>query len=59
MITKEGVNNNNETFWKLHVPDEQCQAGLEVAIVATEKGLRIGGELITWSDIETAEMLAT
>ena len=59
MITEEGRNSKDETHWKLHVPDEHCAPGLEVGIVATEQGLRIGGELLTWIDIETAKMYAT
>lgn len=27
MITSEGVNGDQQTHWKLHVPDEHCQRG--------------------------------
>lgn len=58
MITKEGVNTTGETHWKLHVPDEHCAPGLEVGILATESGLKIGGELINWGEIEKARKKA-
>ena len=46
---------DNECFWRLFVPDEHCVSGLEVGIYATTKGIRIGGELISWDDIEIAK----
>jgi len=55
----EGTNDKNETFWKLYVPDEHCTPGLEILIVATEDGLKIGHDLLTWNDIENAELLVT
>lgn len=55
MITKEGFNSRNEHYWKLHVPDEHCAPGLEVGIVATDSGLVIGGNRITWGELEIAK----
>jgi len=54
VITEEGINGSGQTHWKLHVPEEHCAPGLEVGILATERGLMIGGELISWGDIEKA-----
>lgn len=54
MITEEGINGSGETHWKLHVPEEHCVPGLEVGIYATERDLKIGGELINWGEIEKA-----
>lgn len=57
MITREGVNKYDQTEWKLHVPDEQCFPGLEVGIFAIHSGLMIGGNLITWEELEAAKQL--
>lgn len=54
MIKQAGVNGYNETHWTLHVPDEHCQPGLEVGIICVEKGIRIGGDLIPWGQIDEA-----
>ena len=55
MITKEGFNNQNEHIWKLYVPDDFCVSGLEVGIYATTDGLMIGGDLISWGELEVAK----
>lgn len=57
MIKQSGVNGYKETHWTLRVPDEHCQPGLEVGIVAGEKGLRLGGHLIAWEAIDAARVL--
>lgn len=57
MITREGVNKLNQTEWKLHVPDEHCLPGLEVGIFATQEGLMIGGNVITWEELNLAREL--
>ena len=58
MITKEGVSRKNEHVWTLHVPDEFCTPGLEVGIYATTVGLMIGGNLISWGELEIAKIEA-
>ena len=55
MLIKDGTNSKNEQYWKLCVPNEHCTSGLEVGIVATENGLEIGGELISWNELEKAK----
>lgn len=52
------VKDDNQQHWWLHVPDEHCLPGLEVEIVATDEGLKIGGELIEWSDLAKAKLAA-
>ena len=58
MLQKDGMNSNNQQFWKLTVPDEHCQPGLEVQIIATESGIEIGGQLIDWGQLEAARVKA-
>jgi hypothetical protein len=55
MITKEGFNIYNEHYWRLHVPDKHCVPGLEVLIVATDSGLEIGGNIISWGELEVTK----
>lgn len=45
---KDGYGQQN---WTLYVPDEHCQPGLEIGIVATGDGLKIAGELIPWDEL--------
>lgn len=39
------------------MPDEHCHPGLEVGIVAHADGIRFGGALISWADIDEARTL--
>jgi hypothetical protein len=58
MLTYEGVNGAGQKHWKLHVPDDVACPGLEVGIFSTSTGLMIGGNLISWSDLEAAKRQA-
>ena len=53
------VNGYGETFWKTTIPDEYCSPGLEVGIVASRVGIRIGLDMIEWEAIDKARKLAT
>ena len=48
------IDSQDRDWWTLFVPDEHCFPGLEVGVQATREGLRIGGELISWEDLESA-----
>lgn len=48
------TNNAGETIWTLLVPEEHCASGLEINTIATESGIRIGDQLISWGDLEKA-----
>lgn len=41
----------DKNHWRLFVPDEHCVKGLEVCIEATGDGIRIGGEMIFWTEL--------
>lgn len=58
MLKKEGFDGMDRQHWKLLVPDEHCAPGLEVGVVACETGLQIGGEIISWGDLEKAKRKA-
>ena len=55
MLTKEESNDYGQQFWKLSVPDEHCEPGLEVTILTTSEGINIGGETISWDELEIAK----
>ena len=58
MLKREGVGGTGHTYWKLIVPDEVIAKGLEVGVIATEEGIEIGGEEITWDELDDAKKAA-
>lgn len=54
ILVRDGVTGQGETAWTLRVPDEHCKPGLEVRIIAAFEGLKVGGELIPWSELDAA-----
>ena len=59
MLKRNGENGIGHSFWTLHVPEEHCKAGLEVSVLTNELGVCIGGQLITWQDLDAAKEKAT
>lgn len=55
MLKKDGRDQINRQHWTLFVPDEHCNPGLEVGIVATKEGIEVGGELIDWEELASAK----
>lgn len=58
MITRDGMNSLKETHMTLHVPEENCNPGLEVKIIIGASGITIGGEIIKWNELEVAKLRA-
>lgn len=54
MLVKGGKNYYEHQFWTLHVPRDDPQPGMEIGVVIDDKGIRIGGGLIPWADIDEA-----
>ncbi len=54
MLEKCGTNGYGWQFWKLNVPEEHAPGGLEIDIHTEESGLRVGGGLIHWDEIDAA-----
>ncbi|MCP5007439.1 MAG: hypothetical protein GY941_26405 [Planctomycetes bacterium] len=55
MLTKEETNDYGHQFWKLEVPEEHCEPGLEITIHTTSQGLSIGDGVISWDELESAK----
>lgn len=60
MITKEGFNSLNEHKWIVYRPQMVMEPGVMnsapgIMVIATERGLMIGGELIGWGELEVAK----
>jgi len=53
-IIKSGI--ESRPSWTLHVPEEHCTPGLEVGIFPSKDGILIGGETISWEEIEHARI---
>ena len=49
-----GKNYYGHQFWTFHVPNDWLQKGLEIGVVADEKGLRIGCVTISWKALDKA-----
>jgi hypothetical protein len=54
MLKRGGKNHYGHQFWTLHIPDDCIMKGLEVGVVADDRGMSIAGELITWKTLEKA-----
>ena len=52
MIIKDGFNDNKEHRWKMNVHYIQ---GCEISIIATDSGLVIDGNVISWGELEIAK----
>ncbi len=54
MLKRIGPNYYGHEFWKLEIPEEAMQPGLEIGVVVNDKGVLIAGELIEWDVIDAA-----
>jgi hypothetical protein len=54
MLIEWGLNGYGETHWATEIPAEHCSPGLEVGIIAKQKGIQVGNDLITWEEIDKA-----
>lgn len=50
-----GKNGRGETLWILTLP-EQAAPGVEMGVVVSIDGVEIGGETLTWRDIDVARV---
>lgn len=52
MIMTAELRIDKRSLWTIYVPQKNIGAGLEIGIVVSLEGVKIGGHLLPWSEID-------